>query len=422
MSQRHRILQPNSAQPRATGYDYLASILDSIDVDELVEALEERRRNGRHGFSQRAMWRAWLTRYVLGIKYATELVKRLQEDERLADVCGFEEGQTPTETAISRFHCRLNEPEYTDLVEQAFNAITEELREELPGLGDEISLDSTAVESFSNPNRKTISDPEAQWGFKHKARAKDPEKTEYFFGYKVHTVADANYDVPLSIIITPGNQSDMTMLPKQVRKAQNTFDWLAPNYAIADKGYDSKTNHEALLKRGVTPIIHIRDMRRDEKSLYTELGKPKCLGMKGMEYVSTDPVTGKHLFRCQKGGCELKEKGTKAIRHCDDEVWIDPYDNIRVVGVVHRASPEWKELYAKRQGIERIFRSTQHSRSLEGHCYRGMEKIRTHALVSMLAYSATVLVRARAGFRKVKDMRVKLAEPLSPMVSLPLAA
>ena len=237
MSQAHLTTQPNSEQPCATGYDYLASILDSVDVDELVSLLQERRRNGRPGFSQRAMWRAWMSRYLLGIKYAVELVKRLEQDERLREVCGFEDGDTPTETAISRFHCRLNEPEYANLIEQVFNALTEEMREVVPILGYAVSVDSTAVESFSNPNRnlskdpdnKVVSDPEARWGVKHSARAKETKKkgeedgnTEdkkaFFFGYKVHTVADANYDIPLGIIITPGNASDMKILPEANRK------------------------------------------------------------------------------------------------------------------------------------------------------------------------------------------------------------
>ena len=86
-----------------------------------------------------------------------------------------------------------------------------------------------------------------------------------------------------------------------------------------------------------------------------------------------------------------------AIRHCDTEVWEDPAENIRLFGVVRRDSQEWKTLYAKRQAIERVFKSMKESRRLERHCIRGLRQITLHAIMSALAFQATVLVRLRAG-------------------------
>ena len=85
------------------------------------------------------------------------------------------------------------------------------------------------------------------------------------------------------------------------------------------------------------------------------------------------------------------------IRHCDPEVWEDPSQNIRLFGVVRRGSPEWKDLYTKRQAIERVFKSMKESRRLEWHCVRGLRQITLHAAMSALAFQATVLVRLQAG-------------------------
>ena len=129
-----------------------------------------------------------------------------------------------------------------------------------------------------------------------------------------------------------------------------------------------------------------------------------------MEYVRTDPETGHHLFRCPAGGCPLKAKNSGAVLYCDSEVWEDPTENLRVVGLIWRGGEEWKEHYSKRMCIERVFRSLKHSRGLEGHMVRGLAKIRLLASLSLLTYQATVLAKLRTGdFKNFRKMRVKVA-------------
>ena len=120
------------------------------------------------------------------------------------------------------------------------------------------------------------------------------------------------------------------------------------------------------------------------------------MGGEEMEYVRTDPETKAHLFRCQAGGCPLKTGGTKAITHCDSEIWEQPGTNLRVLGPLPRFSSAWKRLYRQRMSIERVFRSLKHSRGLEGHCMRGMRKILLQATLSVLTFQATALARVKA--------------------------
>ena len=129
-----------------------------------------------------------------------------------------------------------------------------------------------------------------------------------------------------------------------------------------------------------------------------------------MEYVRTDPETGHHLFRCPTGGCHLKAKNSGAVLYCDYEVWEDPMENLRAVGIVWRGSEEWDNHYSKRMSIERIFRSLKHSRGLEGHRYRGMAKVRLLSSLSLLCFQATVLARLiTKDFKNLRIMRVKVA-------------
>ena len=277
--------------------------------------------------------------------------------------------------------------------------LTHQLKVLIPGLGNEVAVDSTTVRSHCNPNRKRISDREASWTAKNSPRAKDGGK-EWHHGYKVHMVADANYGVPLAHVVTTAKRNDSPELPAVIARAEALYPWFRPAVAIADRGYDSKTNHEHLHRKGILPVIHIRRSRGHAglyDGIYTEKGVPTCLGQVPMEYVRSDPEMG-HLYRCR--GCHLAGTMRGGIRHCDTEIWEDPATNIRLFGVLRRGSQEWKDLYAKRQAIERVFKSMKESRRLERHCIRGLRQITLHAAMAALAFQATVLARLRAGEAK----------------------
>ena len=50
-----------------------------------------------------------------------------------------------------------------------------------------------------------------------------------------------------------------------------------------------------------------------------------------MEYVRTDPASGRHLCRCR--GCHLAGAAAGMTQHCNDEVWEDPSRNLRLFKV-----------------------------------------------------------------------------------------
>ena len=410
-------------QAPKSGYGFLATILDGLDDQLVVDALQEYRRTGRKGYPVRAMWRAYLAKFLLKIRFNNQLLERLRGSQRLREVCGFGD-DVPSESAMSRFVSRL--ADHQDLVEQCMVSATVELRElvpavkrrenrqdqPLPPLGAVLAVDSTLFETYSNPNRKVVSDPDARWGMKHSSKAKDG-KQEWCFGYKMHLISDATHGVPLAFTITPANESDSTELPAALRKTLSAFPWLEPGCLLADRGYDSLTNHQFLVGLDIIPVIHIRKPTAGDglyDGIYTAEGKPACMGGEPMNYVRTDPETGAHLFRCPAVGCPLKVKGTKAVVHCDTELWEAPDANLRVLGPLPRFTDAWKRLYRQRMSIERIYRSLKHSRGLEGHCVRGLRKITLHATLSALTYQATVLAHLKAkDFDRMRNMTVKVA-------------
>ena len=413
--------EERARQPR-NGYGFLESLLDGIDDAPLIAALESYHPTGRPGYPPRSMWRAYLIKFLLKIRYNNQLLERLRGSRRLREVCGFGDS-VPSESALSRFITRLKD--HTESVEQALISATEEVRgllpaikeakdgseEALPPLGDVVAIDGSVFPSYSNPNRTVVSDPDARWGVKHSSKAKDGD-TEWMWGYRMHLLSDVTHGIPLDFIVTPANTSEFDLLPLVVGKALETYDWLQPQYLLGDRGYDSLAIHETLIALGITPIIHIRKATAGDglyDGVYAKDGYPVCLSTEAMEYVRTDPQTGHHLFRCRAEGCPLQERNY-GMHHCDGELWVDPEENPRVIGMIPRFTGKWKYLYSQRMSIERTFRSLKHSRGLEQHCVRGMKGIQLHATMSLLTYQATVLARLKAGDTKTfRHMTVKVA-------------
>lgn len=388
--------------PRS-GYGFLQAALDEIEalpaVQDFLESVAESRRNTRPGYPPSCMFRAFCTKYLLGERFTVGLIGRLRASPRLREICGL--NSIPSEATFSRFFAKL-----TALSDTVLAQMVEKLRKLLPGLGQDVAVDSTDIEAFANPNRTTPRDPDAAWGYRTtKARSGSKKKAEPFFGYKSHAMNDSVYGVPLVHTVLPANQNDSPELPRLVEKAQATFGWLAPGHLLADRGYDSQANHKFLVRQGIVPIIHVRKPTADDglhDGLIDRNGFPVCGdGQAKMDYIRTE--AGNHLFRCPPEGCTLKAK-----RYCDNsDFWVDPQDNLRAVGVVARASPEWKKLYAHRQSIERMFGSMKRSRLLNRHQYMARRKIETHINLSVLTYLATMLARVLAGdLDRIRRMRI----------------
>ena len=160
------------------------------------------------------------------------------------------------------------------------------------------------------------------------------------------------------------------------------------------------SNLRHLHDNGTVPVIRIRWQGRGKlrDGIYTRDGIPTCLGQVPMDYVRTNG-DGRHLYRCTAGGCGLADSIAGLAPHCRDEVWEDlgQNQNLRLFGPIRRQSLEWKTLYAKRQAVERTFKSLKESRRLERHCVWGLRQVRLHSLMAVLVYQATALVTVQAG-------------------------
>lgn len=385
----------SSSQGAQGSLDDLEKIFQLVDHMPIWRRLQYRR-IGRTGYHVGKLFRAYLASFVLNLPSTNALIRALHDQPRLRELCRFEEG-IPHRTTFNRFiKCLSN---HISLVEAACASVVTRLKDLLPDFARNVAVDSTKVRTHSNPDKPLVSDPDATWTGKAKRKDGKTRGTDYHFGYKLHMLMDANYGVPIAFITTTAKVTDFSGLPMLVDRAGAMLPRFKPYSLSADRGYDSYENHNFLADRGIAPIIKVKGQARPDlyEGLYTREGTPTCLGRVPMEYVKSDPNLGR-LYMCQPQGCHLKGTLTGGTRHCDTRVWEDPKQDVRFFGgAVRRDGPEWKELYRKRQAVERLFKSMKESRRLERHYVRGMRQVTLHNAMATLATQVTCLSRVVAG-------------------------
>ena len=421
----HCIDNRTNRQP-AGGWDFFSNLLDRLEqttsAQSLIAEIQGRRARSRPGYPARSMLRMYWLRYLLCEPTMVDFLRILRMSDVLRRVCGLFDA-VPSGPTCSRFFSEL--ASHSLDVDQITAGLVNQLWSHLPDLGIIVAVDGTDIESWANPRRRVKSDTDARWGVrtrknkrnrepeslwkkrnlpvkgKKKKKKGEEQKTERYYGYKLHALVDVIYGIPLLYIVLPANESETTLLPALIAKAQQTYRWFRPEYLLADKGYDSQANHQYLLDENIIPIIDIRkSSAADEKhdGVYSREGIPMCDEETKMVYVLTDPETGRHLYRCPAEGCVLLSRSTGAVRYCDiTDHWEDPQDNPRVISVVARASRRWKDLYKMRTVIERWFSSAKRSRLLNGSRYLTGAKVATNCAMSVLTYVVTVLGKVEAG-------------------------
>ena len=341
-----------------------------MDIAPLERALDKPEGSvGRRPYPRGPIIRAFLSMPVEGIADISSLRRRLMNNPAHRARCGFT-ARVPSRSTFSRVFGQLTAMQ--EELEELLAEIVGKLREYMPDLGIEVALDSTMVETDSNPNRTPVSDPNAGWGLKRKASA--PGGVVWIFGYKVHLVADANHDIPLTVAVTEGNQSDTTYLEPMVEETSPK-----PEVVIADRGYDSKDNSEWLHRQGIVPVIHKRKPKNGfhtrNGQTYSEKGTPLCVCGHERPFIGTDPDTGVHVYGpvpdCKRGGM------LNGFSPCDFEVRVNPEDDVRLFGgAIRRDGPEWKRRYRKRWSVERVFSRWKERNIIDNHSFRGLARVR----------------------------------------------
>jgi hypothetical protein len=380
----------------------LDDIFNCIPYKELEGAILATRTRafsplGRFGYSVSSLLKAYLAGYVLGVKNTNDLLRRLQEDPILATICGFDYKKPPCRRTFIRFTKKLMQ--HQDLLDKCLNEITSKLGELLPNFGQHVVVDATPVHSHSNPDKKkVVSDPQADWVYKE-----GNKKKRWVWGYRLHLVVDANYELPIAKETTVSNEGEKAVAIPLLTKAKSEFPWFNPQAVICDKGYDSSAIYEAIVKElGADPIISIRRRAGGESPEITgSSAAPCCPGGLPLIYRSWDKDKGLQYQCPEKAGraiCPLAEQCPVKM------MWVKPVHDYRRFGYrIKRGTEEFDIIYRQRKAVERVNSRLKDKRRLDSHCFRGLQKLNLHCTLSVLAMNAMALSKVKTD--KLADIR-----------------
>jgi len=227
------------------------------------------RRRGNPGYPRLQAVRMLVYARLRRIGTDEGLVRHLKRDRLALRTLGFK--QVPHRTTIGRWWKR-----YAELLKQVFEELAGLLQHPLPCTL--LVVDSTPLEDKC--------DPEARWGY----TSRGP-----FKGFKLH-VAVNQEGLPLKALVTPGNRYDSPFLPALIQG-------LSPSLVVADAGYDSKENREAVREAGAEPVIAENPRRKGRD-------KPNLLS-RGKQYLVEqfhDLSKNQLLQGCWKQGKGLRRK------------------------------------------------------------------------------------------------------------------
>ncbi len=359
--------------PRSAGA--LAGILDSPEIARLIAELDETRWTGRPGYSLRAMVGIALAKSLYSIPTWTRTVALVREHAALREAIGGS-GEPPSHWACYRFARKLRA--YSDLLDSCIARVLDRLHRENPDMGNDLAIDGSDLPAHANGQRfvskggreradDEFSDPDASWG--HRS-AVSTRKGGGFYGYKLHAAVCADTGLPLAWTVETGRSAEANQVPSLLDATRKRG--FSAGTCAMDKGYDLGPIYDACEDRGIRPIIPLRETPAVKRGDHMP---PNCQHGE-WTYSGSDPNRGASKWRCPSGECKPASKWIAADR-------LHP--------LVPRESKRWKSLYRGRAAVECEFGRLKNEWALLPLRVRGVERVRLHADLTILAKLAGAL-------------------------------
>jgi hypothetical protein len=380
----------------------LKLVLDNLPDEELMQSLEGERKNGRDDYPVRVIWNSILAGLIFEHNTIESLRRELSRNSQLRDVCGFDLWKgieaIPPSYVYSRFLRKLLANQ--DLISKMFHELVEECRELLPDFGQTLAIDGKAISSFAKKIGKKENDGrsemDADWG-KHVHKGKDDggtpwEKVKKWFGFKLHLIVDAKYELPIEFTVTKASVGEQPIAHRLFERVERSHPEILERckHALGDKGFDDGKLHEKLWDRyKCKPIIDIRNCWKDhdetklvpdtENVIYDYKGTINCVcPLTGIErkmaYAGFEQDRNSLKYRCPAKHYKYKCNGKEKCP-IKSSVRIPLDIDRRVFSPVARDSYKWPRIYKMRTAVERVFSRLDNQLGFEKHTIRGHKKM-----------------------------------------------
>jgi len=401
----------------------LQLVLEYMPDEKLMNTLELERGKGRDEFPIRAMWNSILAGVVFQHISIESLRRELSRNAQLRFMCGFTRKKgVPAAYVYSRFFKKLFEKE--EMINEIFDQLVNELEKLLPEFGKNLAIDGKAISSLStgvNKNKKEDGrrDLDADWAKKEYKGVREDgtpwSKVVKWFGYRIHLIVDADYELPVAFEVTKASTSEV----KQAHKMIENLDKKHPELIEAcetfegDKGYDdSKLNMILWDDYAIKPVIDIRNMWKDgekthqlldyENVVYNYKGNVYCVCMDtgvqremcvgGFEKDRKEHGTLRKLCPAMQYGIECKYMDKCLVKQ---GIRIDIEVDRRVFTPIDRASYKWEKTYNKRTSVERVNSRLDESFGFEKHYIRGKKKMKVRCGIALCVMLAMAVGRIK---------------------------
>lgn len=235
----------------------LSAILDSPEIARLIEDLENVRWTGRPGYPIRALLGVALAKSVYAIPTWSRTVALVHEHEALQRALG----AVPSVYAAYRFSAKLRT--HGDLLEGCIQRVLVRLRNQYPGMGENIAIDASDLPAYANGQRfvsnggreralSEYSDPDASWG--HRS-AVSTRKGGGFYGYRIHAAVCTVTGLPLAWEVRTGKDNE---IPLALPLLDRVLERNRVRTVLMDKGYDVAVLYEGCAERGAEAIIPLK--------------------------------------------------------------------------------------------------------------------------------------------------------------------
>lgn len=431
--------------------DRLHLVLSVLPDEPLMQTLEQNRGRGRNDYPIRALWNSLLAGIVFQHPSIASLRREMQRNAELRQCCGYDPclgiSAVPTARAFTHFLGLLLQQEKT--IKAMFNQLIQQLREHLPDLGSHLAIDGKAIPSAGKPSHKDPDgrrDTDADWGVKNYRGKKSDgsvwSKVKSWFGYNLHLLIDADYELPLGYEVTKASVNDTTKLLPLMETLNKTHPQIVTQAQTlcADRGYDSISNNQELYDRyQIKPVIDIRHCWKDgDKTrplysdqadfiVYDEDGTPFCHGGSNPQQQELIPLAFDG-FESQretlKYRCPAAVYGFDCVnRHqCGNQpqsrygriIRIPLARDRRLFVPTPRNSYKFKHQYKKRVAVERVNSRLDVSFGFERHFIRGQQKMQVQVGLALIVMLAMALGRIQQGQLKqirslIKPVRARAA-------------
>lgn len=380
----------------------LKLVIETIPDEKLMQTLEKVRGKGRNDYPVRAMWNSVLAGVVFEHRSVNSLIRELRRNAQLRELCGFDLFRAaPGKSAYNRFLSSLIKHQAE--LDEMFRSLVEELMKLLPDFGKDLAVDGKNLKSLANKTSSKKGDlrgeHDADWGKKKKKGLRKDgttwEKVTEWFGFRLHLISDAKYELPVHFEVTKASCSEVKVAEKLTEELSQKHPDLVERseHFMADRGYDStKLINKLWDQYHIKPVIDIRKMWKDGEVSRT-IDHPKftniCYNQRGVVTCHC-PKTGEVKELAYKGfeekrdalkyQCPMKAYGMSCpgAKQCPvkNTVRIPRSLDRRIFTPLPRSTYKWGRLYKMRTSIERINSRIDESFGFEKHFIRGLSKMK----------------------------------------------